>query len=182
MREDEAVASRYGEDLQFIASEATRLDNSLRQLLGFSRPAPELNEDVDLAELVEATVAALRKQAELEGVRMEALIEPDVRHAHGNRELWQQIVLNLLLNALQASPKGATVTVTLTAQPRFTVTDHGPGIPADLRERVFDPFFTTKQKGTGLGLAIVRRNARALGGEVMIESPPGGGASISVAC
>lgn len=180
MQEDTNFAEQYGEDLRFITSETDRLDRSLRQLLGFSRPAPQLTDTVDLSELVRAAVSALQRQATAEGVQLTANIAPSIEHTPSNRELWQQVVLNLLLNAIQASPRGSTVTVTVDAAPQFAVQDLGPGIPPNLRERVFDPFFTTRQKGTGLGLAIVRRNVQALGGDVRIECPPSGGTRVAV--
>jgi len=175
MREDETVTAAYTQDLEFIVSEVNRLDQSVRQLLGFSRPAPSLNEEVPLSELVESTAAALARQAQPLGIQFKTSIQPGVTLPHGNRELVQQIVLNLLLNAMQASPSGATIEITVDGHPRFTIQDQGPGIPAELRERVFEPFFTTRQKGTGLGLAIVRKNARLLGGDVTLHSAPEGG-------
>ncbi|MBI4902464.1 MAG: hypothetical protein HY820_02435 [Acidobacteria bacterium] len=179
MQEDPAITEQYGEDLRFITSETDRLDRSLRQLLGFSRPTPLLADKVDLSELVRSTVTALQRQAAAEGIQLDARIQPAVEHEPSNRELWQQVVLNLVLNAIQATPRGSTVTVTVDAA-RFSVEDQGPGISPELRERVFDPFFTTKQKGTGLGLAIVRRNVQAFGGDVQIECPPTGGTRITV--
>jgi signal transduction histidine kinase len=94
---------------------------------------------------------------------------------HSNRELVQQIVMNLLLNAMQASPANTTIQIDVDATPELTIQDQGPGIPPELRERIFEPFFTTRQKGTGLGLAIVRKNARLLGGDVTLSNAPEGG-------
>lgn len=180
MREDETVTANYTQDLEFIVSEVNRLDQSVRQLLGFSRPASPLDEEVPLSELVESTAAALARQAQPLGIQFNTRIQPGVILRQGNRELVQQIVLNLLLNAMQASPSGTTVEITVDATPRLTIQDQGPGIPAELRERVFEPFFTTRQKGTGLGLAIVRKNARLLGGDVTLQSAPEGGTLATV--
>jgi len=87
----------------------------------------------------------------------------------------KQVVLNLVLNAVQASRAGGTVTLEAglgaEGRVRFAVSDQGPGIPAELREKIFEPFYTTKQKGTGLGLSIVRKNVRQMGGELRVESP-----------
>jgi signal transduction histidine kinase len=93
--------------------------------------------------------------------------------------LVQQIVMNLILNAMQASPAGGVVTVTLDPSGRFTVRDQGPGIPPELRARVFEPYVTTKESGSGLGLAIVRRNVRLLGGDVEIVCPEHGGTIVT---
>lgn len=101
-----------------------------------------------------------------------------------NNDLVRQIVWNLLLNALEASPPASRVRITACRESsgtiRLAVCDQGPGIPEHLRESVFEPFFTTKTKGSGLGLAIVRKGARILRGDVRIECPAGGGTEIIV--
>lgn len=179
MKEDEAVTASYEKDLGFILSEVDRLDKAVRQLLGTSNPTPSLNDDVDATELVDAILGALQKQAAAARVALEPMIAPQVVLHHSSRELVQQIVMNLVLNAMQASPSGGVVTVTLDPSGRLTVRDEGPGIPLELRARVFEPFVTTKAAGSGLGLAIVRRNARLLGGDVEIVCPDEGGTIVT---
>jgi signal transduction histidine kinase len=106
---------------------------------------------------------------------VEYRVEPALRVAGADRQSVQQIVLNLALNALQASSAGGRVLLEASrdggGQVVLRVTDEGPGVPPDLRERIFEPFFTTKQQGTGLGLAIVQKNVRHLGGELELISP-----------
>ena len=78
---------------------------------------------------------------------------------------------NLILNALQASPSGGRVRVNARVENErlsVSVTDEGPGVPAEQRERIWEPFFTTKQRGTGLGLAIVRKRIEEAGGEARL--------------
>ena len=90
----------------------------------------------------------------------------------------RQILLNLLRNALEASPRGTGVVVGWEAQGptvALWVEDRGPGIPAEQRERVFEPFFTTKAEGAGLGLSIVRHLAEQNGARISHERPHGGG-------
>ena len=97
-----------------------------------------------------------------------------------------QIVLNLAINAAQASPPGGIVEIHASrgslGNVIITVADHGAGVPAEIRENIFEPFFTTKQKGSGLGLAIVAKNVRHLGGDVRLESLANGesGTAITV--
>jgi signal transduction histidine kinase len=93
-------------------------------------------------------------------------------------EALNDIVSNLLVNALEAATRGGNVSVSAAPQDGvcvLTVEDDGPGIPAALREKILQPFFTTKSQGTGLGLAIVARRVADFGGKVDWESPIGEG-------
>jgi len=186
MREDPEVERRYARDLSYVIGETDRLNRSVLQLLSFSRPAPEQETEVNVAEILETTAEVLARQHAAAGIRVEHRVEPGLRLRRANPEMVKQIVLNLALNAIQASPPEGRVSLEgQTAEDgkiRIAVTDQGPGIPAEIRERIFEPFFTTKQKGTGLGLAIVRKNVRHLNGEIHIESPvaDGRGTRVSV--
>ncbi len=179
MKEDEAVSAAYEKDLGFILSEVDRLDKAVRQLLGTSNPTPVMNDDVDASALLESMVEELQQQASAARVTLESMVAPQVVLRHSNRELVRQIAMNLVLNAMQASPAGGAVTVTLDPSGRLTVRDQGPGIPVEMRDRVFEPYVTTKENGTGLGLAIVRRNARLLGGDVELACPEQGGTLVT---
>ncbi len=175
MREDEDVRAKYDRDLSYMIGEIDRLDASVQQLLSFSRPAPEKTGDVDVAKLVANATQTLQRQSAGRRIAVEYRdgAAPLLKDSHP--ELIQQIVLNLALNAIQASSDGGRVMVEVTGAPEnhvsIRVADEGPGIAAEMRERVFEPFVTTKLKGTGLGLAIVRKNVRLLGGEIELESP-----------
>ena len=175
MREDAAVESNYSRDLKYIVGEIDRLNASVMQLLSFSRPAADLSTDVDISGLLDATLSTLGRQSRENGVEIERHIDPAVILQRSNPELLQQVVLNLVLNAVQASPEGGRVLVAARAGGNgsavVSIEDQGSGIPAQHRERIFEPFFTTKQKGTGLGLAIVQKNVRQLRGKIEIESP-----------
>jgi signal transduction histidine kinase len=178
MREDADVDARYSRDLGFIIGETDRLSGSVQQLLTFSRPAAEKQETVDVAAALETALDVLARQQAQEGLRLERSIEPGLSLENTSTEAVKQIVLNLALNAVQASPPGAVVHIDARRKDglvAIAVTDQGPGISPEVRERMFEPFFTTRQKGTGLGLAIVQKNVRAMGGEIQVESPVGAG-------
>jgi signal transduction histidine kinase len=178
MEEDAGVTARYGRDLGYIQSEVHRLATSVNQLLRFAKPVEEVRVDVDLSGLVTGTAQALGKQAEAAGVCLAASVEPGWRLADGDPALVSQILLNLVLNAIEAAPAGSTVGVLLCSdesRAELVVEDAGPGIPLELRDRVFEPFFTTRHKGTGLGLAIVRKAVNHLGGSIELESPTADG-------
>ena len=174
MREDGDVDARYSRDLGFIIGETDRLSGSVQQLLTFSRPAADKQETVDVAAALETALDVLARQQAQEGLRIERSIESGLRLQNTSTEAVKQIVLNLALNAVQASPAGAVVRIdarTKDGLVAIVITDQGPGISSEVRERMFEPFFTTRQKGTGLGLAIVQKNVRAMGGEIQVDSP-----------
>lgn len=174
MLQDLGAEGPYERDLRYILSESDRLASSVQQLLGYSKPVEAMQSVVDVSALVELTLGGLQRQAAAAGVSLTAEIEPGWRLIQGNADLLSQILLNLTLNALQSAPAGTDVAVTLTgsgSQLDLTVTDSGPGIPLEARDRIFEPFFTTRPKGTGLGLAIVRKAVHFLHGDVEVESP-----------
>jgi signal transduction histidine kinase len=174
MKEDPEVATLYARDLTYMIKEVDRLNGSVQQLLSFARPPREIKTDIDLADVLESTARVLGQQ-DNNGVRVEFVRGPAVRLAESNPDLLDQIVLNLVLNAMQASDPGGVVQVGCEnhgdGKVSFFVDDNGPGVPAELRERIFEPFYTTKQKGTGLGLAIVKKNVTRLRGEIEMQSP-----------
>jgi len=96
----------------------------------------------------------------------------------------QRVLINLVVNAAEASPPGRTVRVDVSTaagdQVEIRVRDEGPGIPEEIRDRIFDPFFTTKQQGTGLGLTIAHRLIEAYGGRLTAGNRPAGGAEFVV--
>jgi signal transduction histidine kinase len=186
MREDPDVAERYGRDLDYLVSETDRLNNSMQQLLTYSRPLPEPAGEVLLSELLDSIAGFIARESSRQNVGIERRIAPDLKLARADRQTVQQVLLNLLLNAVQASPAGGRVQLEAAREAdgriRIRITDEGPGIPEAIREKIFEPFFTTKQQGTGLGLAIVRKNIRQLDGELELQTPVAGerGTSVSV--
>jgi signal transduction histidine kinase len=175
MREDGEVREKYDRDLGYMIGETDRLNRSVLQLLDFSRPVPEQTRDVDLSELLETMGQMLERQYSGGQVRVSTRIRPGLWLRGSSPEIVKQVVLNLALNAVQAMGENGQIRLEAeTAEGGkivISVTDQGPGIPGEIREKIFEAFFTTKQRGTGLGLAIVRKNVRHLGGEIQVESP-----------
>jgi signal transduction histidine kinase len=100
-----------------------------------------------------------------------------------DRELMEQVFLNLITNAAEASPPGAPITVRtqeLDGQAEVSVIDHGCGIPPGQIDTIFNPFVTTKQTGVGLGLAIVSKIVDGHGGKMSVESKPGDGSTFRI--
>jgi signal transduction histidine kinase len=116
-------------------------------------------------------------------VAFEVDLQADIPPLEFDKERMEQVLLNLLSNALEASPGGETVFVRTYSegeQVYLEVIDHGPGISPEERERIFTPFFTTKRYGTGLGLAIVVKIIHAHEGEIQVGNTDKGGATFRV--
>jgi signal transduction histidine kinase len=165
------------QETQMVLDEINRLSTKLNQLLQFSRPgvrAGSARERCNLAQTAENVVSVLRHEAENRGVALE-LRAPDAEMwVAASAEVANDILSNLVLNAIEATPPGGHVRIAIQEAGRecqVTVADNGPGIPPTLREKVLQPFFTTKPRGTGLGLAIVQRRLEELGGTIEWRSP-----------
>ena len=171
--------------LDLVGNEAERLDRIVTNLLSLSRiEAGTLQPDrqaVDLGELVTASTERLERM--LVGLPVTVDIEPDLPLVPADYSQIDQVVTNLLENAARHSSPGGPVEVTVGAGDDalvVTVIDHGPGIPADLRDHVFEPFRARGPgQGSGVGLAICRAIVDAHGGTITAGDAPGGGAAVS---
>jgi two-component system sensor histidine kinase PilS (NtrC family) len=185
-----ALSAGAGEDERtlgrLIVRESDRLSRLLSEFLDFARVRVTRGSQVDMGGIARAAASLAAGFPDGErAVSVECDIPEEPVFMEGDEDLLHRAVFNIVLNAVQASPQGGTVRVELTEMsgdqlPRgvlfpddalaLNVTDEGPGIPADLRDRVFDPFFTTKSGGTGLGLPIVHRAVDAHRGVVLVDS------------
>jgi two-component system, NtrC family, sensor histidine kinase HydH len=169
--------------LVLVQDEIRRLDQLLEEFLLFARPHEVGHEPVLVAPLVERVAELLTTDAERRGIRLTLHLESGLK-TRGEEFRLREIIMNLVLNALDASPKGGEIRVTALAagpdQLELRVEDAGPGISPDLREQVLQPFFTTKQRGSGLGLAIVQSIVTQHGGSLRLDTSDLGGASFRV--
>ncbi len=165
--------------LEKIVRQADRASRIARGLLTLSRPAGARapgRGPVDLVELAEETASLLAVHVRRAGASLEVVGEGRGLVVVGDRSRLQQVVMNLLLNALDAVGEGGHVRVVVAAgesgRVQLVVEDDGPGIPEAIRDRVFDPFFTTKKagEGTGLGLSISYSIVSEHGGEIVVEN------------
>jgi signal transduction histidine kinase len=172
MREDEYLKREYARDLELIVGETDRLSRSVTQMLSFARSAPYAGEPRRVGELLESALILFQKEAAGRKVTLKAEVEPSSAEMDGApAAALRDALTNLLLNALHATPAGGVVGLSTRVEGErlsISVTDSGPGVPAELRERIWEPFFTTKQRGTGLGLAIVRKRIEEAGGEARL--------------
>ncbi len=162
---------RLREYLQIVRKEAMRARDITTRLLRFARHDAGRRETVWLGTEILEIAPLFEHQMKDAGVRLSIGAERGGPAITGDASEWRQVLFNLVRNALDASPRGGRIDVTCDALPdavELTVTDEGPGIPADLGDRIFEPFFTTKDpgKGTGLGLSIVHRIVTAHGGTI----------------
>ncbi len=175
MREDEQISREYARDLDLIAGEVDRLNRTVSQLLSFSRPAVVAGSPASLSAIVESVLALARSEAEQRAVEVSVNLQADAKFDGERAAALKEVLLNLLLNSVQAITDGGEVKVesALNGAGRLNiaVTDTGIGVPPSMQEKIFEPFFTTKQRGTGLGLAIVARRVRELGGTITLSSP-----------
>jgi signal transduction histidine kinase len=188
MREEEAL-SGYDQDLTLIVSEIDRLNRTVSQLLAFSRPSHADTRPVQLSDLINTTATLAGGEAKERGVDLKVESITDLTLTGVQAGALREALSNLVLNAVQATDPGGEVQVQSSVQMAaagarvrppdqtavvtltLAVTDSGPGIPADVQQRVFEPFYSTKSRGTGLGLAIVQRRIVEIGGSVELTSP-----------
>jgi PAS domain S-box-containing protein len=172
--------------LAIIDEECLRLARMIRDLLDFAKPRPMNLMLEPLAEIAEEAILAATNQPDpaVSAVRFQLERGRNVPDVEVDRHLLRQSLVNLLVNAAQASPAGAVVRVDVGVTERdgkpapcISVIDQGRGIPEALASRIFEPFFTTRPRGTGLGLAVVRQIADQLGCEIEVDGAPGRGAT-----
>jgi len=170
------------ERVDLIINELNRLTRLLNEIVDASRHAPEPPRDVDLAGVVDDMLTLTRCQLPPQ-VQLESQIPPGLTCKLPQDRL-RQALLNLLLNAAAVlADRGGTVTVAAAResnQVRITVSDDGPGFPAQLLQNGIRPFFSTRERGTGLGLPMVRRFARDVGGTLTLANHEPHGACVTL--
>ena len=168
-------------ETKMVLEEVGRLSAKLNQLLQFSRPAVRGGSAIgscDARVAVEEVAGVLSHEAERRGVKMQIKASGQGDRVAASAEAVNDIVSNLVVNALEATPRGGHLIVSAALHDGacvISVEDDGQGIPAALREKILQPFFTTKSQGTGLGLAIVARRVAEFGGRLDWVSPANNG-------
>lgn len=170
--------------IERIQTGAERSRVIVQGMLGFARHSGTEKSTLDLSEVADAAVDMLRTKVRHQRTELKTEWERGTSCV-GNRTQLSQVVVNLVLNAAQALGEGGTITVTTAAsggKVTLSVSDTGPGIPADVRARIFEPFFTTKSagEGTGLGLSISESIVKSFGGGLLVECPPTGGTTFTM--
>jgi len=177
-----------GEESRMLLEEAhrqlARIESATTQLLRYARP-PELHTvSADVNLVVGRARTIVEPQASLAGIALRVESTPQPVTVKVDPDLMIQVLVNLLLNGIDVTPAGGTVTVWVTAHAPdvwIGVRDTGSGIRPEHAKDIFRPFFTTKSKGTGLGLPLSRQIVERHGGTLRVEDTPGGGATFVVA-
>jgi two-component system, LuxR family, sensor kinase FixL len=173
-----------GRDASIITEIVTRidhLDQLIKDLLLFARPPQPRLAPVDVASLVQMTAALLCEDPSMRGIQVDVTGQAPPLSA--DAEMLKIVLQNLLVNSAHAMQGRGRVRVAIDAVDgvyRIAVSDSGPGIPEDIRDRIFTAFFTTKSRGTGLGLATAKRLIEAHHGEIAVDCPPGGGTQVTL--
>lgn len=183
LREELADDPEKSSHIERIQRELRYLADVVNSFLDYARPSSLHVESHDWNEFLLDLVMLTSPAATEKKVEVCTVGTPLAHNIHFDRPKMHQVVLNLLQNAIQASPVGATVALESRIEEGgifFTIQDHGSGIPESNLERVFEPFFTTKEKGTGLGLPLAKKFVESHDGRIAITCPPEGGTIVSI--
>jgi len=181
--ESSEIASRFQQYLEVAKGEINRLDYIVTQFLHAIRPAPPQLKLASLNEIVHKTQALLQPELDNRGLNVKIRLARQISLSPIDATQIQQVLVNLIKNAMQAMTKGGTLTIQTGESSDgvwVSVSDTGGGIAQEQINRIFEPFYTTKKKGTGLGLMIVQRIVRAHNGRIELESHVGRGTTFRI--
>lgn len=184
---DEKAKSDMRDNLRVIERESRRCGDIMKNLLTFARQAPPSRAPNNVNTLVQRALSLVKHQLELQNIEMEANLDPALPAAYCDASQIQQVLLVLVVNAIEVMPNGGKIFATTRGDRernliRISIRDTGPGIGPDAMAQIFEPFFTTKesQHRTGLGLAIAKNIVDQHEGTIRVDSDPGRGAEFVV--
>jgi len=168
-------------DLEVLEEEIVRMEGAIRTFLDFARPPQLEKRPIELRGIIEQTLTLVSARAQRQGAVLESALPGGPLVLEADVGQMRQVLLNLLVNALDAVPGGGTIRVEASLERAdgwlvLRVGDTGEGLPPNADERIFEPFFSTKETGIGLGLPISRQIIEAHGGSIEASDRPGGGA------
>ncbi len=181
---DDLSKEELFEMLQDIYQEGERAREIVAHLLEFARSKKDIKfEPVDLAKLVKDSYKIVANQIRTKGIEGKLTLPEEGIKIKGNFNQLQQVLVNIMVNAIQAMDQGGKLEVKAYHDDQHAyieISDTGPGIPEEIRERIFEPFFTTKEGGTGLGLSVSYSIIRKHRGQIEVESEPGKGTTFRI--
>ena len=171
------------EDLKLILEEVNRLITTTTQFLKFAKPSSGDDASCDVLTVCQGVIHVLSHLAKQHNVQVETDFAENVPTIACSEDKLRQIVFNLVLNAIEATPPNGHVRVSISydvGQIMAAISDDGTGIAEDLKAQIFEPFITTKTTGTGIGLYVVRRNVEELGGTIDCANRAAGGTCFTI--
>ncbi len=177
---DEHTAER----LSLMSGQLKRIQTTLRELMDFSRPASTERSRLVLGEIIDEALNIAKYYQRTKTRHIACSVPADLPPLVGVRDQLVQVILNLVLNAVDATDKGGSIELTAGGTPdgiEVRIRDNGCGIAEPNAVRIFQPYFTTKKNGTGLGLFVCRKLIADHGGVIAFESRPGDGTTFRVA-
>jgi len=191
VREEIEISPEYEEDYRIAMKQMARIEGSINRFLDFARPQDPVFGAVDIPHLINEALLVVQPRANQQEATIVTRIADGLPELIGDRRLVSEVILNLMVNALDAMSKGDSLTISVSqenrdsggqehAWVRIDLADTGQGIEPENIPKLFDPFFTTKASGTGLGLSIVNSAIIRHGGEVKVESAVGKGTTFSI--
>jgi signal transduction histidine kinase len=175
--------TKQGKCIEIITSECARLNGLLTNFLNFARPRAPRFQAVNLDSVLENVLTLASHGLSGKKVACEKQVDSKLPTVQCDPEQLEQVLLNLVINAIEASPNGETVTVAAAAgngNVAIRVIDRGHGVAPAHVDRLFDPFFTTKEHGTGLGLSVAHQITTQMGGALLAQRNQAGGMTFSV--
>jgi len=170
---------------QGVLDEVDRLNGIVENLLTLARPTGSQPQALDVAQEIKTYLQFVEAQAGKQGIHIDTAVEQDLPKLYCDGGELRQLLLNLVVNAMEAMPSGGQLCVragqgTESGTVLLEVEDQGTGIASEHRAQIFEPFYTTKASGTGLGLAICHTIARRHHGRIWVEDAPSGGTIVKV--
>jgi two-component system NtrC family sensor kinase len=189
--EQQLPVDKVIESAATIERESARMTTIIRQLLAFARRDEPHRTRADVGAVAKQTIELLSPLAAHRQIRFELELATEPAFAEIDVAQFQQVLTNVFMNAIQASPDGSPIWVAVAAPSeetrgegniRVTIRDEGEGIPTENQQQIFEPFFTTKDvgEGTGLGLSIAYRILEEHGGRIEVDSEPGKGSRFTI--
>ncbi|HVX67484.1 MAG TPA: ATP-binding protein [Bryobacteraceae bacterium] len=175
------LADQYdyvGTEIETIAAEILRLDRVVKTFLDFTRPVDLRMRDLEMGALVSDVAALVGPAAERQNVRIEVATGNQEIILHGDRDLLQQAILNVVMNGVEAMKNGGALRIHVWREGDeccLNVSDEGIGVPPEIRDKIFNLYFSTKGKGSGIGLAMTFRVVQLHNGTIDFTSEPGKG-------
>jgi two-component system, NtrC family, sensor histidine kinase HydH len=172
LQRNEDLTPKHAKCIDIITNECRRLNSLLTNFLDFARPPKPHFQAINLDSVLDSVVSLANHGIRDKTVYCEKHIPPNLPRLEGDPEQLEQVLLNLMINAIEASSNGETVKISAEAEHGtvvIKVVDQGHGVPAANIDRLFDPFFTTKEHGTGLGLPVAHQIMTQMGGALLAQ-------------